>query len=112
MTNTCGIVGTAVMIATVNVRSAKHPFASVTRMVNVELPTVVGVPDNTPVGESVTPAGRTPVVTPKTYGGLPPLATSVWLMRTPTVALGSDAGSSVIGGHVGGGAGAAAMTSV
>ncbi len=44
---------------------AKHPFASVARIVIVEVPTVVGVPDRTPPAVSVSPAGRVPLTTEK-----------------------------------------------
>ena len=37
--------------------SKKHPFASVPRMVKVEVPAVVGVPASTPAAVSVMPAG-------------------------------------------------------
>jgi hypothetical protein len=44
---------------------AKHPFASVPRTVNVEGPSVVGVPATTPAGGKVTPAGSVPLISVK-----------------------------------------------
>lgn len=67
------------VIGSVNVSSAKQPFASVRRTVNVEVPLVVGVPESTPADVSVRPAGSTPPVTPKLYGAVPPLPLIVWL---------------------------------
>src|SRR5688500_3458438 len=96
----------------VNERCAKHPFASVPRIVKVEVPAVVGVPANWPPAVSVTPAGSAPAVTPKLYGPVPPLPTIVWLYPIPTVPLGNVGGDSVIVGQTGGGGGAAATTIV
>ena len=56
---------------------ATQSFASVARIVNVDGPAVVGVPDRTPVLESVSPAGRVPTVTANAYGVAPPLPTIV-----------------------------------
>ena len=78
-TKVCGRVGTAVKTDIVNARSAKHPRASVPRMVNVEGPAVVGVPEITPAEVSVRPAGSVPAVTLKVYGAVPPLPVIVWL---------------------------------
>ena len=47
-------------------------------MVNVKVPDVVGVPDSTPAGVSVKPAGSAPVAV-KMYGAVPPLAVIVWV---------------------------------
>lgn len=52
---------------TVNERSAKHPFASVARIVKLDVPALVGVP------------ASTPLVTEKVYGAVPPLPTIVWV---------------------------------
>jgi hypothetical protein len=85
-----------VAMAIVNGISAKNPPASVTRMVNVEVPGAVGVPESrpsVPAGVRVTPAGSAPAVTLKLKGAVPPLPVSVWLKRTPTVPLGSVAGA-------------------
>ena len=47
-------------------------------MVKLEVPTVVGVPDSTPVaGSRVIPAGRVPLLMDQVYGPVPPLAVSV-----------------------------------
>ena len=43
-------------------------------VVNVYVPTVVGVPESTPVADSVRAIGRDPLATPKVYGAVPPLA--------------------------------------
>ena len=70
---------TAVGITSVYDSSRKHAFASVARMVKVEVPAVVGVPASTPAAVRVMPAGSAPVVTPNLYGAVPPLAVSVVL---------------------------------
>jgi hypothetical protein len=55
-------------------------LASVTLTVNDELPTVVGVPDSTPVLVSrVSPDGRLPAEMDQTRGFVPPLAVKVVL---------------------------------
>jgi len=48
--------------------------------VNDELPTVVGVPDSTPVAVfRLRPAGRLPAVIDQTSGAVPPVSTGCWL---------------------------------
>ena len=55
-------------------------FASVTRIVKVDVPVEVGVPEITPVDEfKASPAGKLPDVLDQEYGVLPPLADTVWL---------------------------------
>ena len=58
---------------------AKQPLASVTRIVTLEGPAVVGVPEMTPAVDSDRPGGSAPAVTVNVYGAVPPLAVSVWL---------------------------------
>src|SRR5687767_13798828 len=84
---------------TVYERSPKHPFAAVARTVNVKVPAVVNVPDNTPAGVSVRPAGNAPAVTANVYGAVPPLADKGWVTTMPTAAFGSAAGASAMAGH-------------
>ena len=71
--------GGAAAITIANASVATHPLASVPRIVNVDVPAVVGVPASTPAAVSVRPAGSAPAVTPKLYGAVPPLPTIVWL---------------------------------
>jgi hypothetical protein len=62
---------------------------SVTVMVIVNDPALVGVPDITPVTEfNVSPAGSVPVVTANVYGATPPEAVIVALYPTPMLAAG------------------------
>jgi len=82
----------------VNVVSVIRPFTSVARMVTVGQPGVVGVPDSTPPGESVSPGGRVPLTTVKVMGAVPPLGMSVCVKGTPTVPGGSVSGAIVMGG--------------
>jgi hypothetical protein len=46
--------------------SADGEVESVTRMVKLEVPEAVGVPESAPEGESVSPAGRDPELTVQT----------------------------------------------
>lgn len=63
-----------------NVVEAVAPALSVTWAVMLKEPDAVGVPDIKPVLESVKPAGSAPDadVNAQAYGGLPPVAASVW----------------------------------
>ena len=63
----------------------------VTCTVKLDVPAVVGVPLKTPAEDSVNPAGSVPEVTDQLYGGVPPVAASVWLYALPTVPAGSGA---------------------
>ena len=50
---------------------------SVTRTVKFEVPTVVGVPLITPVGDSDNPGGNGPIARDHEYAGVPPAAVNV-----------------------------------
>jgi hypothetical protein len=80
----------------VYVRLQENPNWSVTVTVNVEQPTVVGVPEIVqPVGDN--PAGSAPV-TLHVYGPVPPLPVIVWLYALPSIASGrTGAGRSIRG---------------
>ena len=52
--------------------------ASTTITVKEELPVPVGVPDSTPAGDNVSPAGGV-LTADHVYGAVPPLAVRVWL---------------------------------
>jgi hypothetical protein len=52
----------------------------------------VGVPERTPVEESVTPVGSEPELTDQVKGATPPVAASDVLILTPTTAFGSVIG--------------------
>jgi hypothetical protein len=55
-------------------------LASVAVIVKLNWPAVVGVPEITPVvALSVRPGGSAPLETEKVYGGVPPVAETVWL---------------------------------
>lgn len=65
--------------ATVNVSDwvavcAAGVVESVTLIVKVKEPAVVGVPDNAPLVERLSPAGRTPEPKLQLYGVVPPVA--------------------------------------
>ena len=47
---------------------------SVTPIVKLDVPETVGVPVITPVGDSLSPAGREPEAKLKVYGAVPPVA--------------------------------------
>ena len=65
-------------IASVTASVATSPSASLTRTVNAELPTAVGVPDSPPLDAfSVIPAGRLPGLTDHANGPVPPDTASV-----------------------------------
>jgi hypothetical protein len=76
-----------------------HVFASVACTVNVELPAVVAVPDNTPAEDRLRPPGKVPALFANVYGPVPPLASMVWLYTHPTAPVGNVLGDSVIVGH-------------
>ena len=52
---------------------------SVTRTVKFEVPTVVGVPLITPVGDNDNPGGNGPIARDHEYAGVPPAAVNVWV---------------------------------
>jgi hypothetical protein len=56
---------------------------------NVDVPLALGVPEITPVAESVSPAGRLPEVIDQLYPGVPPLAVSAASYAVPPCAPGS-----------------------
>ena len=62
---------------------------SVTRMVKLADPTVVGVPDITPCAR-LSPAGSDPLATDHVYGGVPPDALSPCEYAVPTVPGGNE----------------------
>lgn len=87
--------------ASVKALAPEHPCASVAVTVKGKLPAAVGVPESTPEEPlRLRPAGRTPAVTEKVYGAVPPLAEIVWPYATDTDPLGSDGGDRVIVGQV------------
>jgi hypothetical protein len=78
------IAGAGLMIK-INGLLAVAPLASITWMVKLKLPAVVGAPLICPVPEfSVMPAGKAPVIV-QVYGDVPPLTTGVTEHLTPTV---------------------------
>ena len=72
-----GVGAAATMIVKERLAAVKQPAASVARIVKVEVPAVVGVPESTPAAVRVRPAGSVPTVTPKEYGAVPPLPVKV-----------------------------------
>jgi hypothetical protein len=62
-----------------------HPLALVAVTRKLYEPLVVGVPDNTPVEESVKPGGKKGAFALKVYGAVPPVAVKVRLYATPTL---------------------------
>ena len=63
-------------------------FVSVTWTGKLKLPAAVGVPEMMPLLATLRDSGK-PWPTAQVYGGVPPLATKVWLYGVPTVAAGS-----------------------
>ena len=57
----------------------RQPFLSVAVIVNVNVPCLLAVPDNTPLELNPIPVGNVPAVTVKVYGAVPPVAEIVWL---------------------------------
>ena len=60
------------------------------------MPACVGVPEISPAGESVSPAGSEPALTVNVNGPAPPLAVTVSLYAAPVNAFGSVAGASTM----------------
>jgi hypothetical protein len=61
-------------------RSPVQLYVSVACTVKVYVPSVVVVPETTPLDESnVRPAGKLPLVTLNVYGVVPPVTDTVWL---------------------------------
>jgi hypothetical protein len=52
---------------------------SCTPTAKLEVPLAVGVPEITPLGDNVSPAGKLPEITDHVYPGVPPVALSVAL---------------------------------
>jgi hypothetical protein len=79
---------------------AVAPLKSVTWMVKLKMPAVVGVPLICPVAEfSARPPGKAPTVTAQIYGGVPPLTIGVTEHLTPTVHGGKGGiGPTIVGG--------------
>lgn len=65
--------------STVNCFDATRPSLSVTRTVNVDDPTTVGVPDTTPAELNVNPAGNDPADTDHVNAPTPPTPVNDWL---------------------------------
>ncbi len=82
------IASGAAFTVRVNCRVALCADPSVTCAVKLEVPTAVGVPDNTPPAESATPAGNVPAVSDQLKGARPPAANSVVEYGVLRVALG------------------------
>ena len=83
MVRTVGVVGSEKELV------ADTDALSVTRIVKVDDPTVVGVPDITP-NERLSPGGNDPVATDHVYGGDPPDALSPCEYGVPTEAGGNE----------------------
>ncbi len=63
-----------------------NEFESLTVIVKVKPPVVVGVPEITPVaGSKLKPSGKLPEVIDHVNGVVPPNASSIWLYDVPTV---------------------------
>ncbi len=56
---------------------------SVTFTVKVELPTLVGVPERTPLLDNVIPAGKVPLASVHVNGAVPPVALNCTLYGVP-----------------------------
>ena len=67
--------------------AAVGPALSVAVTVKVYVPVTVGVPSSLPLFRAI-PAGRAPLVTPKLYGAVPPVAVNGWLYAVPLTASG------------------------
>lgn len=78
---------------------AKHPLASVPRIVVDDVPAVVGVPDTMPAVVSVNPDGSAPAVMVNVYGAVPPAPVMVRVYAVPTMPLARVAGDNVTVGH-------------
>jgi hypothetical protein len=63
---------------------------SVTLIVKLKVPAVVGVPEIVPVADRVSPAGRAPELRLQLYGMVPPLAASVVEYAVPTCPAGTE----------------------
>jgi len=83
MVRTGGVVGSEKALV------ADTDALSVTRIVKVDDPTVVGVPDMTP-STRLSPAGSDPVANEQVYGGDPPDALSPCEYAVPTVPGGNE----------------------
>lgn len=68
-----------VMTDNVKARVATRPYASTTRIVGVNVPRTVGMPDSTPADESATPVGSVPEYSDHVSDPEPPDAASVVL---------------------------------
>ena len=70
--------GMGLLMVRVKSLSAFFLRLSVTRILNLNMPTVVGVPLNTPLAASnAIPGGNFPERNAQVYGGVPPMAESV-----------------------------------
>ncbi len=67
-----------------------QPCESVTRTVMGKLPTTVGVPERTPLVESVRPAGSEPLASENVAVPMAPVCVKVWLKGTPAGPLVTD----------------------
>ena len=72
----------------VKARSSESISASVTRAVKLNVPLELGVPEMTPAGLSVKPAGSDPVVMVQSYGAVPFIAASGFEYKMPCTARG------------------------
>ena len=70
---------TEALIAMLYACNPVQPLASVAVIVDVNMPTVVGVPEIMPLLESDIPGASSPAVTLKVYGAFPPLAVMLLL---------------------------------
>ena len=66
------VIVSAVTIVMESAFVAVPPRASVTRTVKFDVPAAVGVPEKTPVAESVRPVGRVPAVLAQVNAPEPP----------------------------------------
>jgi hypothetical protein len=69
-------------------RSSKSIASSVTRAVKLNVPLELAVPEITPAGLSVKPAGSDPIVMVQTYGVVPFVAVNTFEYETPCTARG------------------------
>src|SRR5262245_33577736 len=77
-----------------------HPIESVARTAKLKTPSSVGVPENTPDGPSVMPAGIDPEITANVYGPVPPDAVNVCEYIVPNSPFGMELGPSVMFGQM------------
>ena len=84
------VITGATLIITVYACIAVPPTLSLSMIVKVYVPAVVGVPEMMPVtGASERPTGNVPTDTDQVNGDVPPVIPRVWLYDSPTSLFGS-----------------------